>query len=225
MEKNEMQENFNTQDKLCIVFVLDTSESMAGTPINELNDYVKVLFEDIKEDNVASQRLEIGIVTFDSTVNLVRKPENVWNNTIIPHLTLGGLNTSMVDGIREAIMLVNATKDYYKSTNQGYYKPLIILVSNNFYSSVHDINIITQEIKAGVNSQKYLFYLIAVEGSNMNKIQQVSSNISYAIKLQDIRRLQDFIYSSDRSYIEKSTKDAKIIFYNGMDSWKDFMVD
>ena len=106
-------------------------------------------------------------------------------------IQLGGLNASMVDGIREAIMLVNATKDYYKSTNQGYYKPLIILVSNNFYSSVHDINIITQEIKAGVNSQKYLFYLIAVEGSNMNKIQQVSSNISYAIKLQDIRRLQD----------------------------------
>lgn len=225
MEKNTMKENFNTQDKLCIVYVLDTSESMAGTPINELNDYVKILFEEIKQDNVASQRMEIGIVTFDSTVKVVRKPENVWNNTIIPHLTLGGLNTTMVDGIREAIMLVNSTKDYYNSTNQGYYIPTIILVSNDFYASVDDIDIITQEIKAGKKTKEYLFYLLSTEDSNMNKLQIVSSNKTYAIKLQDIKRLQDLFYSSDRAYISKSSKDPNINLLDGLNGWAEFVVE
>ena len=199
---------------------------MAGTPINELNDYVKILFEEIKQDNVASQRMEIGIVTFDNKVKVVRKPENVWNNTIIPHLTLGGLNTSMVDGIREAINLVKTTKNYYKSTCQGYYKPWVILITNSFHVTEEDINIITQEINVGVNSKEFMFLAIGAEGANMHILQQISSNIFPPIKLQAFR-FKDYIvlYSLGMNTITRSINGTNIDLSKGMNSWKDFEVN
>lgn len=214
----------NTQDKCCLVLVLDVSGSMAGTPINELNDGVKVLFEEIKEDNVASQRLEIGIVTFDSNVKVAREPENIWNNTNVPHLTAGS-STAMVDGLREGIKLVRAAKDFYKSTNQGFYRPWVILITDGAPDSDQDINGISNEIKAGVSAKDFWFFAVGVDGADMNLLQQISAQMP-PTKLQGLKFSAFFQWlSRSMGDIAKSTKDANVNLTKGMDAWTDFTVD
>ena len=214
----------NTQDKCCLILVLDVSGSMAHKPIDELNEGVKVLFEEIKEDNVASQRLEIGIVTFDSNVKVVREPENVWSNTNVPHLTAGS-STAMVDGLREGIKLVRAAKDFYKSSNQGYYRPWIILITDGAPDSDQDVNGISNEIKAAVNASEFWFFAVGVEGADMNLLQQISAQMPPTkLKGLEFKKFFDWL-SKSMGDIAKSTKDAKINLAKGMDAWTDFTVD
>ena len=213
----------STQDKCCLVLVLDVSGSMAGAPINELNDGIKVLFEDIKEDNVASQRLEIGIVTFDSNVKVAREPENIWSNTNVPHFTAGS-STAMVDGLREGIKIVRAAKEYYKSTNQGYYRPWVILITDGAPDSGQDINGISSEIKAAVNASEFWFFAVGVENADMNLLQQISAQMS-PLKLSGLKFSIFFKWlSKSMGGIAKSSKEAKINLADGMEGWTDFTV-
>jgi uncharacterized protein YegL len=188
-------------------------------PIDELNEGVKVLFEEIKEDNVASQRLEIGIVTFDSNVKVVREPENIWSNTNVPHLTAGS-STAMVDGLREGIKIVRAAKDYYKSTNQGFYRPWVILITDGAPDTDQDINGISNEIKAGVNAKDFWFFAVGVEGADMNLLQQISAPQMPPLKLQGLKFSAFFKWlSRSMGEISKSAKDANIDLNQGMSKW------
>ncbi|MBP1597398.1 MAG: von Willebrand factor type [Acidobacteria bacterium] len=54
----------NPDPRCACVLLLDTSASMAGPPINELNQSLKVFQEDLQEDPLARRRVEIAVVTF-----------------------------------------------------------------------------------------------------------------------------------------------------------------
>ena len=60
-----MEQARNKDQKCPVVLLLDTSGSMEGAPIDELNSALTKLKEDILCDTLLLNRLEIGIVAFD----------------------------------------------------------------------------------------------------------------------------------------------------------------
>ena len=54
------------------MLLLDTSGSMQGAKIDALNQGLRVLKSELSQDPLASQRVEIAIVTFDSEVRTVQ---------------------------------------------------------------------------------------------------------------------------------------------------------
>lgn len=73
-ERYEMNEPSNYEQKCLCVLVLDTSYSMDGAAIDELNAGLQKFQKDLLADPVTSDRLEVAIVTFDSEVNVVQDP-------------------------------------------------------------------------------------------------------------------------------------------------------
>lgn len=116
----------NYEQKCLCVLALDTSISMEGNPINELNDGLKEFYADVKKDKTTADRLEFAIVTFNSTVTTELDPSLV-ENFAMPTLRTSG-STKLVDGVREAIQTVEARKAWYKKTGQPFYRPWIILI-------------------------------------------------------------------------------------------------
>lgn len=112
--------------------------------LDGLNNGLFSFFEEIIDDETTSQRLELAIVTFNDNVNILQSPTLPENVAIQPLVADGG--TALVDAVREAINIVNARKQWYKSTNQPYYRPWIILITDGEPNPGQDINALSIQI-------------------------------------------------------------------------------
>ncbi|MCA9401986.1 MAG: VWA domain-containing protein, partial [Candidatus Omnitrophica bacterium] len=101
----------NYEQKCLCVLVLDVSGSMGGHPINELNKGLQDFHREVLNDFVAAQRLEVAIITFGSSINIIQEPGLV-NNFEMPTLTTSG-TTKLVDAVRMAMNLVETRKQWY----------------------------------------------------------------------------------------------------------------
>ncbi len=61
----------NPEPRCPVVFVLDTSGSMKGQPIIELNEGLRAFAQAVRMDRLASLRVEVAVVTFGGKVRAV----------------------------------------------------------------------------------------------------------------------------------------------------------
>jgi len=61
----------NPEPRCPVVLLLDTSQSMQGAPINELNEGLHTFEQVLKGDILASLRVEVAIITFGERCKLL----------------------------------------------------------------------------------------------------------------------------------------------------------
>lgn len=171
MFEGQSPENF--EQKCLCVLVVDVSGSMSGEPINQLNKGLQDFKSEVLADFVASQRLEVAIVTFGSTVRCLQEPTLI-GNINVPTLQTEG-STKLVDGVRKAIETIDTRKRWYKSTGQNYFRPMIVLITDGEPDSDQDINALANDVSYDLNSKKYMFYSIGVQGYNHQKLNHICS--------------------------------------------------
>lgn len=169
----EGQSPDNYEQKCLCVLVVDISGSMHGEPINQLNKGLQEFHKEIMEDFVASQRLEVTIVTFGSSVQCIQEP-NLVNNFQMPTLSADG-STKLVDGVRLAMDVVENRKQWYKETGQNYYRPMIILITDGEPDGDQDLIGLSNEVSNKVASKSFIFYSLGVRGYNHQKLNQICS--------------------------------------------------
>lgn len=116
--------------RICpMIFLLDTSENMAGTPIWSVNTTMEYILQELKIMNKdADAEIMIAIMTFDSGVEwltgkVLVSPENyVWND-----LTVGG-NTSMGAAFKELNEVLSFSHDFM-TRDKSFIYPILILLS------------------------------------------------------------------------------------------------
>jgi len=181
-KKNDMTDNFETisfggespdnyEQKCLCVLVLDVSGSMAGNPIDQLNQGLKNFQKELQNDFVAAQRIEVAIVTFGSTVDNVVQP-TLSADFEMPELKTSG-TTKLVDGVRMAINIAEERKKWYRATGQTYYRPWIMLITDGEPDSDQDVNGLSIEIKNKVDNKGFSFYAVGTEGYNYQKLSQI----------------------------------------------------
>lgn len=161
----------NTEQKCLCILCLDVSGSMSGSPIKALNYGLQEFSDEIKRDNVARKRLEISIVTFESSVQTVQEPELV-DFFDMPTLVAGS-TTKLVDGVRSAIRKVEERKEFYIRNGMNYYRPFIILMTDGEPDGGQDLNGLANEIKQGVDGRHFTFWAVGSEGYNHNKLASI----------------------------------------------------
>ena len=62
----------NREPRCPVILLLDTSGSMDGSPISALNQGIRLFKEEVEDDDTASLRVEVAIITFGGSVNLVQ---------------------------------------------------------------------------------------------------------------------------------------------------------
>ncbi|MEM7539517.1 MAG: VWA domain-containing protein [Chloroflexota bacterium] len=200
----------NYEQKCLCVLAVDTSGSMYGDPIYELNKGLKGFHEDVKNDKTTADRLEFAIVSFDSQVKNILAPSLV-DNFKMPRLQASG-TTRLVDGVREAIAIVDARKAWYKSTGQPYFRPWIVLITDGAPNPDQDVHGLSQEIQKGADSKNFFFYGLGVKDADMNMLQQISTQQMPPGKLEGLKFTDFFGWLSASmaivsSSIEGDTKD------------------
>ncbi len=165
----------NYAQKTICCFVVDVSGSMKDGPINQLNHGLEDFYKDIKADHDLAERLEVAIVEFSDTVTTRLLPSLAESFTM-PVLTAGG-TTKLVDGVREAINLVEARKAWYKQTGQKHLRPWIILITDGAPDEDQDVNGLASEIENGTQNSHFAFLSIGVQNADMNFLNSLPSYV------------------------------------------------
>ena len=162
----------NYEQKCLCVLCLDTSGSMGGLPISELNKGLQDFAIELQNDGVAKNRVEVCIITFDSGVECVQEPALIADMQM-PQLKVKGL-TKLVDGMRAAIAKTEERKRYYKAQGIPYYRPFIVLMTDGGPDPGQDVDGLSIEIKEGIDRKKFTLFAVgagdAVNGAILAKI-------------------------------------------------------
>lgn len=212
---SEVAENY--EQKCLCVLVLDVSGSMRGKRIEELNKGLQDFYNEISADETTSQRLEVSIITFGSFAKTIQTPKLVENFTM-PTLTAEG-STVLVSAVNQAIDLVEERKNWYKSTNQTYYRPWIILMTDGEPDDDQNVDKLSERIKQDTQNKRYAFLPIGVEGANMNVLSKIQGDIK-PMKLQGTKFSSFFKWlSASMGTIVNAEAGEKVDISQGADDW------
>ena len=110
------------------MLVLDTSSSMKGESIGELNAGVQGFLQDIRGHARACDAVEIGVITFDSVVKEVLTFGPV-AEAKVPLLEASG-TTNMGEAVRLAIRRLRERREKYKAGGISSYVPWLVVMTD-----------------------------------------------------------------------------------------------
>lgn len=179
----------NPEPRCPCVLLLDTSGSMAGLPIQQLNQGIETFKQELLNDPLATKRVEIALITF-GPVSIESAFQTVSN--FYPQTLRATGDTPMGSAITLGIELVTKRKQEYKNNGIGYYKPWIILITDgaptdNYYNA-------SLQIKEGEERASFAFFAIGVEGANFQILKQIS--VREPLKLKGLMFREFFLWLS-----------------------------
>jgi uncharacterized protein YegL len=180
----------NPEPRCPCVLLLDTSGSMSGTKIAELNSGLETFAEELQSDAMAAKRVEVAIVTF-GPVQTVQHFVTA-DAFQAPTLVASG-DTPMGAAIQNAVELVAERKAAYKANGIGYYRPWIFLITDG--APTDNVNTATAAIREGEASKSLMFYAVGGEGADMNRLAQIS--VRQPLKLRGLSFRELFVSLSN----------------------------
>ncbi len=214
-----MEQARNKDQKCPVVILLDTSGSMSGKPIDELNKALIQIKEDILNDTMLSNRLEVGIVAFDDDARVERPIDLISPDTDLPILNIGGV-TNLVAGMNKAIELVTDRKNFYKTNGEQYYRPFIVLFTDGAPTNTpEEIEQLDQTIQQLSDEKRFIFLPFGVDGADMQLLAKIAAqtaderlkNTGTAFAMKDVSKFAEvfqFVSASISGIMEKGGTQA-----------------
>lgn len=185
----------NPEPRCPCLLLLDTSGSMQGTPIAQLNQGLQTFKQELMSDSMATQRVEIGIITFGPAQILL--PFQTADMFIPPQLAASG-NTPMGEAIEVGLDMLEARKHTYKQAGISYYRPWIFLITDG--GPTDNWHRAAEKVRTGdsIDKKQFSFFAVGVEGADMSTLSQICSPNRPPMKLQGLsfRELFSWLSSS-----------------------------
>lgn len=221
MSLNELQQiEFaqNPEQRCPCILVLDVSASMAGEPLDALNEALQRFQSEILNNDQASRRVEIALVTFSTEVRVVQDFVTV-DKFVPPTLEAGGV-TALGSGVLKALDMVEERKKVYREHGISYYRPWVFLISDGapngespdaFVNAVHRAHQAEQD-------KKLSFFAIGVQGADMNLLNQFSPR--RALSLNGLRFVELFVWLSKSMQRASAAHAGETMQTPPRDSWE-----
>jgi uncharacterized protein YegL len=184
----------NPEPRCACVLLLDTSGSMGGAPIAALNEGLRTFKDTLAKDPVASKRVEIAVVTFDSNVRLLQDFVTIEQFDPPVISDLGGA-TLMSAGINMSLELVHNRKAQYRSSGVTYYQPWVFMITDGAPTEPdEEVRRTGERIKEAETNKRLSFFAVGVEGANMEKLRSIS--VRDPVKLKGLDFAAMFVWLS-----------------------------
>jgi uncharacterized protein YegL len=185
----------NPEPRCPCLLLLDTSGSMNGRPIEELNAGLRVFKEELTSDAMAMQRVEVAVMTF-GPVHLVSDFQTA-DLFQPPTLSTTG-DTPMGAAIVQGLDLLESRKATYRQSGIGYYRPWVFLITDG--APTDSWQNAAERVRAGDSAERkaFSFFAVGVEGADMTKLAAICSPSRPPIKLKGLsfRELFSWLSSS-----------------------------
>lgn len=171
-----------------VVLIIDSSGSMENEPVNQEDERIEIVnegFDKIKEnicaDSIASDRVDISMVTFSGSYATVRHDFTLIEEWEPPTLYASG-NTPMYDGIKKALEKQKEYKKYLKSKGIPYTRPYMFLLSDgkpDMYEGSDEWNEIQELIEDGEEKKHFVFVSVALGEADVDRLGRLVEGAEY----------------------------------------------
>jgi uncharacterized protein YegL len=198
----------NPEPRCPVILLLDTSGSMRGTPIQELNAGVELFRDELLADALASKRVEVAIVGF-GPVQVVQ--DFVTADYFNPPVLRAEADTPMGSAIETALDLLQSRKETYKANGIAYYRPWVFLITDggptDFWKTA------AHRVQDGEAKKSFAFFCIGVEDARIDILAQISTREPLKLKELRFRDLFQWLSSSLKS-VSRSTPGDEVPLQN-----------
>lgn len=193
----------NPEPRVPCVLILDTSTSMHGPPIDELNKGLQCYKQELMADPLAAKRVEVAIVTFGGRVTPLVEFVTAAEFEPPKLQVIGG--TPMGAAINTALDMIEQRKATYREAGIAYYRPWAFMITDGepndhwkpVISRVHD----------GENSKSFCFFAVGVEGANMEVLGEISVRKPLWLQGTKFRELFSWLSNSQQAVSRSSPGD------------------
>jgi len=202
----------NPDPRCACTLLLDTSGSMNGAKIDALNEGLQIFKNELIQDDLASRRVEVAIVTFDSQINVIQ--DFVTADAFEPpRLTAQG-QTFMGTGIKKALDMVNERKKLYRENGVAYFRPWVFMITDGQPEGEagYIIEQASQRVKDDEEKKRVAFFAVGVEGANMDRLRSITAQDRPPVKLDGLKFRDMFVWlSKSMEVTSRSNPDDKQI--------------
>lgn len=197
----------NPEPRCPCVILLDTSQSMRGERIEALADGLVSFRKALLDDLLASLRVEVAIVTFNSRIETVQQfatPDRMK----LPPLRAAG-KTHMGSAILHALEMVESRKEQYRANDIDYYRPWIFLLTDGAPQGEAEsvLDQATEEIRVLEEHKGLCFFAVGFGDADMKRLARVS--VRPPVQMRELKFDDLFLWVSKSVRSAASGEDAQ----------------
>jgi uncharacterized protein YegL len=194
----------NPEPRCPCVLLLDTSASMRGRPINELNAGLLSYREELVSNSLAAKRVELAIVTF-GPVHV--RQEFVGASGFTPPTLEAAHDTPMGAAICTGIELVTKRKQQYRQNGIAFYRPWIFLITDG--TPTDPWQEAAAQVRQGEAAKAFSFFAVGLQSADMSILQQIA--VRAPLKLEGLKFADLFLWlSNSQRAVSQSTPGTEV---------------
>ncbi len=189
----------NPEPRCPCILLLDTSGSMEGNSIEELNQGLQAFREEIFNDSLAMKRVEIAIVTFGPV--RVLQDFATADNFRPPRLEASG-DTPLGSAISKGLAILKNRKDVMRENGIKLFRPWIFLITDG--APTDNWSHLPSLIRSGEETKSFSFFALGVKDADFKVLQQIA--LREPMKLSGVRFKEFFLWlSASLKNVSRST--------------------
>ena len=179
----------NPEPRCPCVLLLDTSGSMEGNSIEELNQGLQAFRDEIFNDSLAMKRVEIAIITF-GPVSVLH--DFTTADMFRPRTLQAAGDTPLGSAVTRGLELLQNRKRILRDNGIKLFRPWIFLITDGEPTDnwTHLPNI----IRSGEENKSFSFFSLGVKDADFKILQQLS--VREPMKLSGVRFKEFFLWLS-----------------------------
>jgi uncharacterized protein YegL len=164
----------NPQQRCPCLLLLDTSQSMAGAPLAALQEGLETFRSEVLASPLTRQRLEVAIVTFGRSVQVVQDFTTL-DGLTLPPLEPSG-ETPLGSALLTALDLLEARKAQYRALGISFSTPWLLLITDGMPQG-EPLEVLrqgVQRLRQQEVQQKLTLFAVAVAGANRTLLARLA---------------------------------------------------
>lgn len=205
----------NPSPRCPVALVLDTSGSMVGEPIEQLNAGAQLFIDEVKRDDLARWSVDLAVFTAGGQVDCLLDFTGIEQVAGIAPMRASGC-TPLGEATQQALLHLQKRKQEYRHSGVPYYQPWLVIISDG--APTDSWQDAAQQAR-DLSANRKLFSLpIAVNGADLQTLSAFSSEP--AIALDGLKFREFFLWlSASMARVSASTSSDASVSLPPMDSW------